>query len=69
MFERSTTRAAALKDRFASVAELHQRLDAVEVATATADTLLDAVAGYELVRLHAVHRQRQASARLDELGC
>lgn len=69
MIERSAHRSSALRGRFATVGDLHLRLDHIDVATASAETLLDAVAGYELVRVTAVHRQRQVRARLGELGC
>ena len=65
---RTSSRSSALRGRFASIVELHQRLDDLDVATASRETLLDAVAGYELVRVHAVHRQRQARARLGQGG-
>lgn len=67
MIERTPPRSAVARGRF-TIGELHRRLDDIDVTTASTATLLDAVAGYELVRLNAVHRQRQARTRLGELG-
>lgn len=57
-----------LRGRFTSAGELHAVLDTVDLGTASEETARDLVAGYELARVHAIARRRQALARLDELA-